>query len=171
MAENIEADDASWAEVRVSLIFTAATSAVFLSIFEIGRRNPSLSVVFDRRRNSKPHRTPPPLIRHSIFEWLFLSNEPRYSEYSDLSHMRDVILERKRQRDQQKKRQREKEKGFLSNLRKGDVNDDADGDLDVDGDDQHDGLNAYRNVGRNADPGYLSPKNLGFYKVSDWVNG
>ena len=85
--------------------------------------------------------------------------------------MRDVILERKRQRDQQKKRQREKEKGFLSNLRKGDVNDDADGDLDVDGDDQHDGLNAYRNVGRNADPGYLSPKNLGFYKVSDWVNG
>ncbi len=99
MAEKIDPDDASWEEVKVALIFTAATSAVFLSIFETARRNPAVSSVFDRRRNSKPHRTPPPLIRNSIFEWLFLSNEPRYSEYSDLSHMKDVILERRRQRD------------------------------------------------------------------------
>lgn len=99
MAENIDPDDASWEEVKVALIFTAATSAVFLGIFEIARRNPAVSSVFDRRRNSKPHRTPPPLVRNSVFEWMFLSNEPRYSEYSDLSHMKDVILERRRQRN------------------------------------------------------------------------
>jgi hypothetical protein len=111
MAEKIDPDDASWEEVKVAIIFTAATSAAFLSIFEIARRSPALSTVFDRRRNSKPHRTPPPLIRHSIFEWLFLSNEPRYSEYADLSHMKDVILECRRQRNF------DHQAGFLSSLR------------------------------------------------------
>jgi hypothetical protein len=104
MAEQIEEDKASWAEVQVTAIFTAATSAIFLGIFEIARRNPSISSVFDRRRKSKPHRTPPPLLRNTIFEWLFLSNEPRYSEYSDLCHMRDVINERRRQRSAKRKR-------------------------------------------------------------------
>lgn len=104
MAEQIEEDKASWAEVQVTAIFTAATSAIFLGIFEIARRNPSISSVFDRRRKSKPHRTPPPLLRNTIFEWLFLSNEPRYSEYSDLCHMRDVISERRRQRSARRKR-------------------------------------------------------------------
>jgi len=104
MAEQIEEDKASWLEVQVTAIFTAATSAIFLGIFEIARRNPSISSVFDRRRKSKPHRTPPPLLRNSIFEWLFLSNEPRYSEYSDLCHMRDVINERRRQRNARRKR-------------------------------------------------------------------
>ena len=99
MAENIEEDKASWAEVQVTFILTVGTSAIFLGIFEIARRSPVISSVFDRRRNSKPHRTPPPLLSTSIFEWLFLSSEPRYSEYSDLSHMRDVIQERRRQRN------------------------------------------------------------------------
>ncbi len=104
MAEKIEEDDPSWSEVQGALILTAATSAIFLSIFEIARRHPTLvGSVFDRRRTSKPNRTPPPLLRNALFEWLFLSNEPRYSEYSDLNHMRNVIVERRRQRDRVKK--------------------------------------------------------------------
>ena len=99
MAETIEADDESWSEVIVTLAISTATSAVFLTIYEVARRNPSLIEVFDRRRVTKPNRTPPPLLRSSIFEWLFLSNDPTYSEYTDLAHMRDVIQEKRKQRN------------------------------------------------------------------------
>ena len=102
MAEKIEVDDESWSEVIVTLAISTATSAVFLTIYEVARRNPSLIEVFDRRRATKPNRTPPPLLRHSIFEWLFLSNDPDYSEYSDLAHMGDVIREKRRQRNPKK---------------------------------------------------------------------
>lgn len=104
MAEQIQADEASWNEVGVTLIFTGVTSAFLLSVFELARRNSVLQAVFDRRRKLRPHRTPPPLIRHSLLEWLFLSNEMRYSEYSDLSHMKDVLQERRRQRIAAKKK-------------------------------------------------------------------
>ena len=76
MAETIQVDDESWSEVIVTLAISTATSAIFLSVYEIARRNPSLVEVFDRRRATKPNRTPPPLLRNSIFEWLFLSNDP-----------------------------------------------------------------------------------------------
>jgi hypothetical protein len=98
MAETIEADDESWSEVLVTLTISTATSAIFLTIYEIARRNPSLIEVFDRRRTTKPNRTPPPLLRNSILEWLFLSNDPSYAEYSDLAFMRDVIREKRKQR-------------------------------------------------------------------------
>ncbi len=91
MAETIEADDESWTEVIVTLAISTTTSLFFLTTYEIARRNPTLIEVFDRRRATKPNRTPPPLIRNSIFEWLFLSNDPSYVEFADLSHMRDVI--------------------------------------------------------------------------------
>lgn len=123
MAEQIEEDKASWAEVQVTFILTAGTSAIFLGMFEIARRSPVISSVFDRRRNSKPHRTPPPLLSTSIFEWLFLSNEPRYSEYSDLSHMRDVIQERRRQRNPGRS-------GFFSSGRRNREDDGPTSDLD-----------------------------------------
>jgi len=99
MAEQIEEDDASWSEVLATLALTGVTGAVFLTIFEVARRVPSLTEVFDRRRMTKPFRTPPPLLRNSIFEWLFLSTEPIYSEYSDLAHMGDVLKEKRRQRN------------------------------------------------------------------------
>lgn len=98
MAEQLEYDDASWSEVQVTLIFTAATSAIFLTIFEVARRSPILYFVFDRRRATKPNRTPPPLLRNTLFEWMFVSNAPEYIAYSNLGHYRDVILERRRQR-------------------------------------------------------------------------
>ena len=102
MAETVEADDESWTEVIVTLAISATTSAFFLTTYEIARRNPTLIEVFDRRRATKPNRTPPPLLRNSIFEWLFLSNDPTYSEYSDLAHMRDVIMEKRKQRNPNK---------------------------------------------------------------------
>ena len=103
MAEKIEVDDESWSEVIVTLAISTATSLAFLTIYEISRRNPSLIEVFDRRRATKPTRTPPPLLRHSIFEWMYLSNDPDYVEYADLAHMGDVIKEKRRQRSPQKK--------------------------------------------------------------------
>ena len=77
MAEKIEVDDESWSEVIVTLAISTATT--------------------------KPTRTPPPLLRHSIFEWMYLSNDPDYVEYADLAHMGDVIKEKRRQRSPQKK--------------------------------------------------------------------
>ena len=104
MAETIQVDDESWSEVIVTLAISTATSAIFLSVYEIARRNPSLVEVFDRRRATKPNRTPPPLLRNSIFEWLFLSNDPTYSQYTDLAFMRDVIQEKRKQRNPGKQR-------------------------------------------------------------------
>ena len=99
MAEEIEADNASWTEIQVTLLFTAASAAVFLTIFETSRKNPAVAAVFDRRRESMPDRTPPPLLRR-IFEWVFLSTDPAYIDYSDMAHQKEVITERRRQQEQ-----------------------------------------------------------------------
>ncbi len=99
MAETIEADDESWTEVIVTLAISTTTSLLFLTTYEIARRHPTLNLeVFDRRRVTKPNQTPPPLLRNSILEWMFVSNDWTYSEYADLAHMRDVIMEKRKQR-------------------------------------------------------------------------
>jgi hypothetical protein len=82
-------------------VFTAATMVVFLVVFEFSRRTYAVATVFDRRRATKPNRTPPPLIRARYFEWLFLNTDPAYLEYSDMAHTREVIQERKRQQQSQ----------------------------------------------------------------------
>ena len=98
MAETIEADNESWDEIKVTTQFTGGLVVVLIAVFEIARRNPAVAAVFDRRRGTHAHRTPPPLLRNSILEWLFLSNTDGYKEYAFLSHMRDVISERRRQK-------------------------------------------------------------------------
>lgn len=98
LVEQLERDVSSWQEIRVTLLFTLLTSLVFLGLFEFCRRKPSVAAVFDRRRYFKPTRTPPPLIQSRYLEWLFLSADPAYSEYSEMVHARDVIRERRRQR-------------------------------------------------------------------------
>ena len=98
MAEQINVDDPSWDEVKVTLLFSGVTAAIFLTVFEVSRRSPAVLAVFDRRRSTRPHRTPPPLLRNFIFEWLFLNNDPVYTEYSDISDMRDVLKQRRVQR-------------------------------------------------------------------------
>jgi hypothetical protein len=52
-------------------------------IFEFGRRHPAVATVFDRRRQSNPNRTPPPLIKSRICEWLFLRTDPAYLLYAE----------------------------------------------------------------------------------------
>jgi len=86
MAETIEADNASWAEIKATSILTGLLAVVLTGIFEIARRNPAVSAVFDRRRGRYAHRTPPPLLRNTILEWLFLSNTDGYKEYAVLSY-------------------------------------------------------------------------------------
>lgn len=97
MAEEIETDEASWEEIKVTFLFTAITASSFILVYEYSRRIPAVASVFDRRRATKPNRTPPPLMRSRLFEWLFLSTDPAYIEYSDMVHRRDVIKERRRQ--------------------------------------------------------------------------
>ena len=98
MAEEIEADNASWDEIKVTAIFNGCFAVGLLTLFEITRRIPAVAAVFDRRRESHEGRTPPPLLRNGILEWLFLTNTDSYNDYAFLSHMRDVILERRRQK-------------------------------------------------------------------------
>ena len=98
MAEQINVDDPSWDEVKVTLLFSGVTAAIFLTVFEVSRPSPAVLAVFDRRRSTRPHRTPPPLLRNFILEWLFLNNDPVYTEYSDISDMRDVLKQRRVQR-------------------------------------------------------------------------
>jgi len=99
MAEEIEEDVATWDEIKVTTLFTAATSLAFLLVFEWSRRKPSVAAVFDRRRSTKPTRTPPPLLRGSrVFEWVFLSTDPAYVEYTAMVHEEAIIRERRRQR-------------------------------------------------------------------------
>ena len=97
LVEEMEEDVATWEEIKVTALFTMVTSLAFLLIFELSRRKPSVAAVFDRRRATRPTRTPPPLMRSRIFEWVFLSTDPAYLEYSDMVHRRDCIRERRRQ--------------------------------------------------------------------------
>ena len=99
LVEEIEEDVATWGEIKVTTLFTMVTSLVFLLIFEFSRRKPSVAAVFDRRRSTKPTRTPPPLMSGGrIFEWVFLSTDPAYLEYSAMVHEEAIIKERRRQR-------------------------------------------------------------------------
>ena len=99
LVEEIEEDVATWEEIKVTALFTMVTSLVFLLICEFSRRKPSVAAVFDRRRSTKPTRTPPPLMSGGrIFEWVFLSTDPAYLEYSAMVHEEAIIKERRRQR-------------------------------------------------------------------------
>ena len=99
LVEEIEEDVATWGEIKVTTLFTMVTSLVFLLIFEFSRRKPSVAAVVDRRRSTKPTRTPPPLMSGGrIFEWVFLSTDPAYLEYSAMVHEEAIIKERRRQR-------------------------------------------------------------------------
>ena len=98
LVEEIEQDVATWDEIKVTALFTMVTSLLFLLIFELSRRKPSVAAVFDRRRSTKPTRTPPPLMHGRVFEWVFLSTDPAYLEYSAMVHEEAIIRERRRQR-------------------------------------------------------------------------
>lgn len=102
LVEEIEEDVATWEEIKVTALFTMVTSLLFLLVFEYCRRRPSVAAVFDRRRSTRPTRTPPPLMTGSsgrrVFEWVFLSTDPAYLEYTAMIHEEAVIRERRRQR-------------------------------------------------------------------------
>ena len=102
LVEEIEEDVATWEEIKVTALFTMVTSLLFLLVFEYCRRKPSVAAVFDRRRSTKPTRTPPPLMTGPsgwrVFEWVFLSTDPAYLEYTAMVHEEAVIRERRRQR-------------------------------------------------------------------------
>ena len=102
LVEEIEEDVATWEEIKVTALFTMVTSLLFLLVFEYCRRKPSVAAVFDRRRSTKPTRTPPPLMTGAsgwrVFEWVFLSTDPAYLEYTAMVHEKAVIRERRRQR-------------------------------------------------------------------------
>ena len=102
LVEEIEEDVATWEEIKVTALFTMVTSLLFLIVFEYCRRRPSVAAVFDRRRSTRPTRTPPPLMTGSsgrrVFEWVFLSTDPAYLEYTAMVHEEAVIREWRRQR-------------------------------------------------------------------------
>ena len=102
LVEEIEEDVATWEEIKVTALFTMVTSLLFLLVFEYCRRRPSVAAVFDRRRSTRPTRTPPPLMTGSsgrrVFEWVFLSTDPAYLENTAMLHEEAVIRERRRQR-------------------------------------------------------------------------
>jgi hypothetical protein len=76
-------DSATWTGVRSSTYISLGTALIFMFIFEFGRRHPAVATVFDRRRQTNPNRTPPPLIKSRICEWLFLRTDPAYLLYAE----------------------------------------------------------------------------------------
>lgn len=94
-------DSATWTGVITSTYISLGTAAVFMFVFEFGRRNKAVAAVFDRRRQTNMHRTPPPLIKSRLCEWLFLRTDPAYLHYAEKAAEKEA--ERKKQFESQRK--------------------------------------------------------------------
>ena len=68
-------DVSSWNVLAVTGLFTLCCTIIFIIVYEVGRRNPIVSVIFDKRRMHHPQRTPPPLRKDRYFQWLFLKTD------------------------------------------------------------------------------------------------
>jgi hypothetical protein len=90
-------DSATWTGILSSTYISLGTALIFMFIFEFGRRHPAVAAVFDRRRQTNPHRTPPPLIKSRICEWLFLRTDPAYLLYAEKLDEKDKERRRKQQ--------------------------------------------------------------------------
>ena len=49
----------TWGDIVVVCVMSLATMAVFMTIYELGRRQRGLREIFDRKRETRPGRTPP----------------------------------------------------------------------------------------------------------------
>jgi len=94
-------DSATWTGVITSTYISLGTAAIFMFVFEFGRRNKAVAAVFDRRRQTNVHRTPPPLIKSRLCEWLFLRTDPAYLHYAEKAAEKET--ERKKQFESQRK--------------------------------------------------------------------
>lgn len=90
-------DSATWTGVRSSTYISLGTALIFMFIFEFGRRHPAVATVFDRRRQTNPNRTPPPLIKSRICEWIFLRTDPAYLLYAEKLDKKDKERRMKQQ--------------------------------------------------------------------------
>eukprot|EP00592_Proboscia_alata_P014834 CAMPEP_0194398606 /NCGR_PEP_ID=MMETSP0174-20130528/126198_1 /TAXON_ID=216777 /ORGANISM="Proboscia alata, Strain PI-D3" /LENGTH=1091 /DNA_ID=CAMNT_0039194923 /DNA_START=59 /DNA_END=3332 /DNA_ORIENTATION=+ len=95
--EEVEDDVETWTEIIVTLVITIISTVVFLIVFEVCRRLPAVEAVFDRRRSFVPKRTPPPLMRHKCFEWIFLKTDSTYQEYAGMVARKESIKQKKLQ--------------------------------------------------------------------------
>ena len=82
-------DVSSWEVLAVTGLFTLFCTVIFLIIYELGRRSPIISTIFDKRRTCHPQRTPPPLRKDRCFQWLFLKTDIRLFQLSENNSSKD----------------------------------------------------------------------------------
>uniref|UniRef100_A0A7S4UK91 CSC1/OSCA1-like 7TM region domain-containing protein n=1 Tax=Ditylum brightwellii TaxID=49249 RepID=A0A7S4UK91_9STRA len=89
-----EAGIDSWELILPPLYIYLCIGIVLNLVFEFGRRSAYFSEIYDRKREWRSHRTPPPLIKQrrlggkiwtlcAPLEWLFLGWDERYEKYAD----------------------------------------------------------------------------------------
>jgi hypothetical protein len=90
--------------IWVVIVLTLAQIVVWLSLFECNRRSKNMAIVFDRRRQTHPERTPPPLMRRRGllngwlgFEWWRLQLNQDYYRLSQQEY--DKRLDEEDERD------------------------------------------------------------------------
>ena len=84
----------TWGDIVVVCVMSLATMAVFMTIYELGRRQRGLRDIFDRKRETRPGRTPPRLLTgsyvwgkgnyfHRWFEFFFVDGyvDEEYVKY------------------------------------------------------------------------------------------
>ena len=86
------AKSATWASIRVTAMVSALTMVALITLFEVGRRSHTLRDIFDRKRETRPGRTPPKLLSGAgmgplgwlkyVGEYLFVDGYV-YKEYRD----------------------------------------------------------------------------------------
>mmetsp|Transcript_12363 Transcript_12363/g.36314 ORF Transcript_12363/g.36314 Transcript_12363/m.36314 type:complete len:636 (-) Transcript_12363:2073-3980(-) len=52
----------TWASIRVTFFISLATMILLLTLYEVGRRIPVLRDIYDRKRETRPGRTPPKML-------------------------------------------------------------------------------------------------------------
>jgi len=103
----IVAESVTWASIRVTAMVSALTMLALISLYEFGRRSPKLRDIFDRKRETRPGRTPPKLLSGSgplemiyyMGEYIFVDGYV-YKEYAKYARWRQEEDEARQQKQE-----------------------------------------------------------------------
>jgi hypothetical protein len=104
-----ELENLTWASLRATVLASIVFMVLLVGIFESGRRSKVLGEVFDRKRETRPDRVPPPLISSatpgSWFGWIWFIGEYYYVDgylYPEYAAYASRIQEEKERKEEEK---------------------------------------------------------------------
>jgi hypothetical protein len=119
------AESVTWASIRVTAMVSTLTMVALIILFEVGRRSYTLRDIFDRKRETRPGRTPPKLLSGAgkgplgwlkyVGEYLFIDGYC-YKEYSDYARQVQEDNERREEERASKRRERSRRKPHRNSL-------------------------------------------------------